>query len=132
VNCHGEQGFSMSGDYPHLAGQSAAAIYKQLSDYRTGARANPQMSPVAAKLSEQQLAQVAVYFSFHGDPGGLGRRYPLPAPSIIRLTHRGDPERGIPPCESCHARGVGGPPEAPTLTGQHSEYPYRQLKAYAA
>jgi cytochrome c553 len=132
VNCHGERGFSTSGDYPHLAGQSAEAIYKQLSDYRSGARFNSQMTPVAKSLSEDQLADVAVYFAHFGDPTGLGKRWPVPDPRTIRLTHRGDPTRNISPCESCHARGVGGPIEAPVLTGQHSEYIYRQLRAYAS
>src|SRR5262245_51932183 len=40
VACHGEQGVSGSPEYPHLAGQSGAAIYKQLNDYRTGSRSH--------------------------------------------------------------------------------------------
>ena len=132
VNCHGERGFSLNGDFPHLAGQSPEAIYKQLSDFRSGARVNPQMTPVAKALTEDQLAEVAVYFAYHGDLSALGKRWPVPDPYIIRLTQRGDPARGIAPCESCHARGVGGPIEAPVLTGQHSEYLYRQLRAYAS
>src|SRR5215831_15944940 len=36
--CHGETGVSAAPDFPHLAGQSGAAIYKQLYDYRTGSR----------------------------------------------------------------------------------------------
>jgi cytochrome c553 len=132
VNCHGERGFSTSGAYPHLAGQSAEAIYKQLNDFRTGARVNAQMSPVAKSLTDDQLAQTAVYFAHFGDPTGLGSRWPVPDPSIIRLTHRGDPARAISPCESCHARGSGGPIEAPVLWGQHSEYIYAQLKAFGA
>src|SRR3977135_1804741 len=40
VACHGEQGVSATPEYPHLAGQSGAAIYKQLNDYRTGSRTN--------------------------------------------------------------------------------------------
>jgi cytochrome c553 len=132
VNCHGEKGFSPSPANPHLAGQSAEAIYKQLSDFRTGARVNDQMSPVAKQLTEEQLAQTAVYFAHFGDPTGLGSRWPVPDPAIIRLTHRGDPTRAIAPCESCHSRGSGGPIEAPVLWGQHSEYIYAQLKAYAS
>jgi cytochrome c553 len=131
VNCHGERGFSTSTTFPHLAGQSAEAIYKQLNDFRSGARFNAQMSPVAKTLSEDQLAQTAVYFSHFGDPTGLGHRWPVPDPPIVRLTHRGDPGRGIAPCESCHARGSGGPIEAPVLWGQHQEYLYAQLKAFA-
>jgi cytochrome c553 len=131
VNCHGERGFSLSPAYPHLAGQSAEAIYKQLDDFRSGARFHPQMSPVSKQLNPDQLAETAVYFSHFADPTGLGKRWPVPDPAIIRLTHRGDPARALAPCESCHARGSGGPIEAPVLWGQHQDYIYAQLKAFA-
>src|SRR5262245_47886298 len=38
VACHGEQGVSRAPEYPNLAGQPGAAIYKQTNDYRTGDR----------------------------------------------------------------------------------------------
>ncbi len=47
IACHGEQGVSVSPEYPNLAGQSGAAIYKQLSDYRTGSRTNQLMTDIA-------------------------------------------------------------------------------------
>jgi hypothetical protein len=47
---------------PPLAGQSAAAIDKQLSDYRSDARANPLMTLVAKRLTKTELAGLAVYF----------------------------------------------------------------------
>jgi cytochrome c553 len=47
IACHGENGVSVAPEYPHLAGQSGAAIYKQLHDYRTGSRVNPQMTDIA-------------------------------------------------------------------------------------
>ncbi|WP_309606180.1 c-type cytochrome [Phenylobacterium sp.] len=132
VNCHGEDGASPSADFPHLSGQSAAAIFKQLSDFRSGARVNAQMTPVAAALTDRQLAEVAAYYSSFGTQAFMGVRYDLGDPAISRLAHRGDPARRIPPCESCHARGVGGPPEAPVLTGQHAEYLTRELNLYAS
>src|SRR5213080_3832290 len=42
--CHGERGISAAPEFPHLAGQSGAAIYKQLHDYRTGSRTNELMT----------------------------------------------------------------------------------------
>jgi cytochrome c553 len=132
VNCHGESGVSPSAAFPHLAGQSAAAIYKQLSDYRSGARSNPQMTPVAQQLSGDQLAEVARYFAGDNAFGSLGARWPVPDEETARLVQRGDPHRGIPACNSCHGGGVGGPIETPTLSGQHAEYLVAQLKAYRA
>lgn len=130
--CHGEAGLSPSTDFPHLSGQSGAAIYKQLSDFRSGARFNAQMTPVAKKLTDGQLAQIAAYYgSFSRRAAALGPRYGIGDAAISRLANRGDPARALPPCESCHARGVGGPPEAPVLSGQQREYLYRQLRAFA-
>jgi len=56
VACHGEQGVSAVVEYPNLAGQSGAAIYKQLSDYRTGSRTNQLMTDIAKALDETTLA----------------------------------------------------------------------------
>src|SRR5215218_3481942 len=60
--CHGDKGLSHTA-IPALAGQSPDAIFKQLHDYRTGARVHPQMTPVAKRLSPNDLAAVAAYFS---------------------------------------------------------------------
>lgn len=131
ANCHGEEGLSISDDYPRLAGQSPEAIYKQLSDYRSGARFHPQMTPVAQQLTPDQLAQVAAYFGhararLRLGAGAMG----VDDPAIERLIRRGDPSRQLPPCESCHARGSGGPTEAPVIAGQNAAYLERQLSSY--
>ena len=63
VACHGEQGVSATPEYPHLAGQSGAAIYKQLNDYRTGSRTNQLMTDIAKALDEATLADVAAYYA---------------------------------------------------------------------
>ena len=61
IACHGEKGVSVAPQYPHLAGQSGAAIYKQLHDYRTGSRVNPQMADIAKALDESVIADVAAF-----------------------------------------------------------------------
>ena len=130
--CHGEKGVSPDPQYPHLAGQSGAAIYKQLYDYRTGSRANEQMAPVAKALREEEIAHVAAYYA------GQPKRDPNPvtladAPaSIVQLVELGDPKRNIPPCASCHRPGSGGPIETPILAEQGDQYLINQLKLYAS
>jgi cytochrome c553 len=132
VACHGEQGVSASPDYPNLAGQSGAAIYKQLNDYRTGSRKNQLMTDIAKALDEATLADVAAYYA------AQPMRNPNPATladapeSIVRLVELGDPSRNIPPCAACHRSGAGGPIEAPVLAEQVKEYLVLQLKMYAA
>ena len=106
------------------------AIYKQLSDYRSGARVNALMAPIAKRLTDAQLSEVAAYFAVSGERAALGPRTEVPDEEIARLTRRGDPARHLPPCEGCHARGVGGPPEAPVLTGQWGDYLTRELQEY--
>jgi cytochrome c553 len=129
--CHGENGVSATSELPSLAGQSAAAIYKQLHDYRSGARFHPQMTPVAQQLTVPDLANIAVYFGQYADPrGGLGQRG-QPAPErIVRIATEGDSARRLPSCNSCHANGSGGPIETPVLTGQHHDYLANQLRLF--
>jgi cytochrome c553 len=131
VTCHGERGVSATPELPSLNGQTAASIYKQLHDYRTGARAHPLMTPVARQLRVSDLANVAVYFGADARPNqGLGNRDQPADLEIVRLATEGDPARRIPACNSCHVNGVGGPIEAPVLTGQHRVYLENQLRAY--
>jgi cytochrome c553 len=132
VACHGEQGVSRSPEYPNLAGQSGAAIYKQLNDYRTGSRTHPLMTDIAKALDEATLADIAAYYA------AQPKRNPNPATlaespvSIVRLVELGDPSRNIPPCASCHRPGSGGPIETPILAEQGKDYIVLQLKMYAA
>jgi cytochrome c553 len=132
VACHGEQGVSVAPEYPHLAGQSGAAIYKQLNDYRTGSRTHQQMTDLAKALDEATLADVAAYYAAQPkrDPN-LQTLAELPPP-IVRLVELGDPSRNIPPCASCHRPGSGGPIETPILAEQGQEYIALQLKLYAS
>lgn len=131
VACHGERGMSISADFPRLAGQTPEAIYKQLSDYRSGARVHPQMTPLAQTLSQDDLAAVAAYFGRMREGPVLGSATVLADdPGILRLIHRGDPARRLAPCQSCHVNNSGGPPETPALAGQNAAYLERQLRAF--
>jgi len=133
ASCHGEDGVSATPELPSLAGQSAFAIYKQLHDYRSGARAHPLMTPVAQRLQVADLANVAVYYGRHARPyAGLGARGQSADAAIVRLANEGDSARRIPACNSCHVNGAGGPIETPVLTGQHHQYLENQLLAYRA
>jgi cytochrome c553 len=132
VACHGETGVSTAPEFPHLAGQSGAAIYKQLFDYRTGSRVHPLMTDVAKALDETVIADVAAYYA------GQPQRNPDPVtlaqspPAVVQLVELGDPRRNIPPCSSCHRAGAGGPIESPVLAEQRAEYIVQQLKLYAS
>jgi len=131
--CHGDKGLSQTSNIPSLAGQTSYAIYKQLHDYRSGARTNAQMTGVAQSLKVGDLASIAAYYAAAGQQyAAIGRRDLSGEPEIIKLVWEGDTRRRIPACMSCHTNGVGGPIETPALLGQNREYMVAQLNAYAA
>ena len=61
--CHGPTGVSASPMFPNLAGQNDAYIIKQLNDFKSGTRSDAMMGPMAANLSEEDMADLAAYFS---------------------------------------------------------------------
>jgi cytochrome c553 len=130
--CHGDKGLSQT-NIPSLAGQSPYAIYKQLHDYRTGARAHPQMTPIAKQLVPSDLAAVAAYFAEASkEYAAIGGRDLIGEPNIEKLAWEGDSRRRIPSCMSCHINGAGGPIETPVIVGQSHDYMLQQLNAYAS
>ena len=131
--CHGEKGLAPM-NFPSLAGQSSFAIYKQLHDYRTGARVHPQMTPVAKTLGLADLANVAAYFAAASkEYTAIGHRdfVDVGDPYIDKLVREGDSRRRLPACLSCHVNGSGGPIETPVILGQSHDYILAQLNAYA-
>ena len=68
--CHGKGGDApIDASYPHLAGQYADYLAHSLQMYRDGERDHPIMSAQAKGLTDQQIADVAAYFS--AQPGHL-------------------------------------------------------------
>jgi len=48
---------------PKLGGQSAGYIVKALQDYKSGSRKHPTMRAIASRLSDQDIADIAAYYS---------------------------------------------------------------------
>ena len=61
--CHGERGNSQNPEWPKLAGQHPNYLAQQLRDFKSGARKNEVMSPIAAPLSETDIADIAEFYS---------------------------------------------------------------------
>ncbi len=61
--CHGANGISPQPQWPNLRGQKAQYIIKQLKAFKAGTRKDPLMSPQAAQLSDQDIENLAAYFS---------------------------------------------------------------------
>lgn len=63
VGCHGQNGIGLSDMFPNLAGQKKAYMIKQLNDFKSGARQNQMMNPMATQLTPQDIEDVSAYFS---------------------------------------------------------------------
>jgi cytochrome c553 len=62
--CHGEDGNKgITPETPHLAGQYYDYLVHALEQYKKGTRQNAMMSPMAQPLTEDDIRNVAHYFS---------------------------------------------------------------------
>jgi len=61
--CHAIDGNSAITANPKLAGQHPEYLYKQLTNFKSGERANAVMSGMAGMLSDADMHAVAEYFS---------------------------------------------------------------------
>lgn len=63
IDCHGAEGNApIDPTYPKLGGQYGDYIAHALQAYRAGDRQNPQMTPQAAALTDQEISDLAAYF----------------------------------------------------------------------
>jgi cytochrome c553 len=124
--CHGSNRTSQV-DTPNLEGQPAAAVYKELRDFKTGARTNAVMGPFTVKLGEQDMLDLAAYYSYLPRQPGT---HPDEAVAVSPIVARGAPMRNIPACSSCHGT-TGAKLGAPWLDGQSAVYLKAQLQAFA-
>ena len=123
--CHGARGMSQA-NAPNLAGQYPGAIYKELADFKSGARNSAIMMPLVADLSDRDMRDLAAYYAYlprvydeRASDGG--------APQIVV---DGAPMRNIAPCGACHGE-LGSKIGAPWLEGQPVTYLRTQLDAFA-
>ena len=61
--CHGLDGLSKTPDAPNISGQVEPYLVAQLQAFRSGARKNDAMSVVAPSLSDDDIDDLAAYFS---------------------------------------------------------------------
>jgi len=121
IRCHGPNGVSDDPDTPHLAEQNLSYLLKQMRDFKSMERLGPNMFKRVRRLSEQQMADIALWYSSQTLPEikPVDRQ----ALRVPQLVHSGDSSRDIPPCELCHAkdgRSVSG--DIPVLAGQSADY----------
>ena len=133
--CHNLDGISANGHFPHLAGQRAAYIEKELIDFQSGARANDhgQMGVASRALGPKERAVVARHFAGLPDPmPQLLDLNPTDAKRAATLVAMGDRAAKIPACNSCH--GVRGKRNftGPRLEAQQAAYLAKELADFRA
>lgn len=128
--CHAVDGNSAAAANPKLAGLNPEYINKQLVDFKSGARQSPVMAGMVAGLSEQDMQNLAAYYSAQQPKPGTAKDQQLAL--LGEKIYRGGVQgTGVPACASCHGpQGKGIPAQFPALAGQHGDYVYAQLEAF--
>ena len=129
--CHGADGNSPAATFPKLAGQHAAYIVKQLTNFKEGTRDNAVMKPIATALSADEMKDLGAYFASQKSKEAGAKSNG--AGSLGEKIYRGGiAANKVPACAACHSpNGVGIPKNFPRLARQHAEYTVAQLQAFA-
>ncbi|MBW3563287.1 MAG: c-type cytochrome [Acidobacteria bacterium] len=136
ARCHGADGRGRgSGAFPKLAGQHAAYLVNSLKAYERGDRHSGLMEPVAAGLSDEEMNEMAEYYSsLEPAVGTHGADLALPDEGSspgYEIAHRGVPAQKVPACADCHGPTHPHPKrEYPMLAGQYAEYIVLQLELF--
>ena len=131
--CHGADGNSASPVWPNLAGQNAPYILAQLRAFKDGTRQDPLMSGQAMMLTDEDMANLAVYF----ESMPAAAQSVADAKLLVRgeaLYRGGKKKDEASACLACHGPTGRGNPAAkyPALNGQHAAYTTKQLNDYAS
>ncbi|MES2980095.1 MAG: c-type cytochrome [Pseudomonadota bacterium] len=132
IGCHGIKGYQASFPevykVPMISGQSAKYIVTALNAYKKGERKHPTMRAISESMTDQNMADLAAYYSSHGLPEGQStapKEVKAPSPAVAALLGKAN-------CASCHGANFSSPidPSYPKIGGQHADYLFVALKAY--
>ena len=111
---------------PKISGQDAKYIASALKAYRAGDRKQVQMRGIAGSLTDQDIDDIAAYYSQLGKPDGpVPRALETPMPATLQAKTA--------TCIACHGANFSTPTDGtiPRLAGQYADYLYFALRAYA-
>jgi cytochrome c553 len=131
IGCHGIKGYQASFPevykVPMISGQSAKYIVSALNAYKKGERKHPSMRGISETLTDQNMADLAAYYSAHGVVEGqsVPKEAKAPSAQVAALLTKAN-------CASCHGANFSTPidPSYPKIGGQHADYLYVALKSY--
>ncbi|MEZ5607407.1 MAG: c-type cytochrome [Burkholderiaceae bacterium] len=132
IGCHGisdyKTNFPEVYHVPKIAGQNPKYLEVALTEYQKGNRKHPSMRGIAGSLTEQDMADVAAYYTALGQVKGAPE---VPAkPREARADVAALLQKGA--CVSCHGENFNKPidPAYPKIAGQYPDYLYAALTAY--
>ncbi len=132
LGCHSIVGYQASfpevHKVPKISGQGAKYIISALNAYKKGERKHPTMRGISDSLSDQDMADVAAYYSASGVVEGAvlpAKPAVEPSAQVAALLTKGA-------CVSCHGDNFSKPidPTYPKIAGQHADYLFVALKSY--
>ncbi len=123
VACHGPNGNAIIPQNPSLAGQSWRYIYLQLKDFKEGRRTDPQMTPIVADLSRDDMIALGNWFAAQKP---LPNQFKANSAKVAAGIKTSDAVL----CPMCHLGGFAGQNEIPRVAGQNYEYVVKQLQDF--
>jgi cytochrome c553 len=153
IFAHGDNGNSLVSSFPKLAQQHSLYLIKQLQAFKNGTRKNPMMSSIAMGLTDEDMVDIAAYYSeqevsanqlpvlddddedakpatAEGEKkaGGDAKLQAIIAQGSD-LYRNGDLPREVSACIACHGPfGEGNKPAGyPLLKSQHADYLIKTL-----
>ena len=123
--CHGPNGNAEIPANPNLAGQSWRYIYIELRDFKEGRRSDPQMSPMAATLSQEDMIALGHFFAGQ-------KPVPIKFQADGAKVEAGRKTSDAVLCPMCHLGGFVGQNEIPRVAGQYPQYVKKQLQDFKA
>ncbi|NEZ04419.1 cytochrome c4 [Wenzhouxiangella sp. XN201] len=130
ASCHGMDGNSQVPIWPKLAGQHEDYATRQSILIREQQREVPEMYPIVADMSDQELADIAAYYEQQSLKPGVADEALVDAGEAVY--NAGNDETGVPACTACHGPAGMGIPGAyyPRVAGQHADYTAKRLNQY--
>lgn len=133
--CHGEAGISIAPNFPHLAGQFAQYIERQVLDFQSTKRSDPTMSPMAAAVTDpQDLKDIAAYFAGSKMMAGTPGSNKALSEKGEAIYQKGIADTGVYACAGCHGTdGHGKDPKNslfPVISGLPKDYLVKQLNDF--
>nr|WP_233475787.1 c-type cytochrome [Bradyrhizobium brasilense] len=129
VACHGENGISATENVPSLASQPDLFLQWQLVFFRSGARKNETMEPIAGQLSNEDVRDLGAYFASLKGADASSAKAPDDHPELVKA---GQQAAAAGRCASCHGDNYAGNKAAARIAGQREEYIVKALHDYKA